>query len=427
MSIEQNEQNAPLSRDMPEEPAGSTGAAAAVPGADPAPDPAWSRRTFLKAAALGTAVAGSLLLDRDRMGRLGLGGTAALANDLSTFPCTANDIDVSTGSVINEPCSCTAGGTFEAVVQFEVTNKNNASRYCITLHLNNGTDVVLYDKNGNSVISGFTTQTMYGTFLKFPCNSGGTKICFGDANGVGRGKCDPGQCSTISFNTSANADCPNDKPPGGQCRHIQVCVEGFGASLSCASGCGGTPSTGPSYCSVECGKSLYLLATASGASQGATAGSYTFTLTGPGGYTATKSGSSPQCFEVTAPQTGTYTLTVTDNKGCTRTATTSVTVQSIKASLSLASTLACDNGVLTFKASATGCDGTPTYEWTNATPDATDKSKAYVKPSLNNDGGLNTVCRNVTVKVTCGSCTDTATMHVTQCVTSTVASGACPP
>jgi hypothetical protein len=63
MSIEQNEQNAPLSRDMPEEPAGSTGAAAAVPGADPAPDPAWSRRTFLKAAALGTAVAGSLLLD----------------------------------------------------------------------------------------------------------------------------------------------------------------------------------------------------------------------------------------------------------------------------------------------------------------------------------------------------------------------------
>jgi hypothetical protein len=41
----------------------------------------------------------------------------AFANDLSTYPCTAGDVEiVGSGIVINEPCVCTARGTFNAVV-----------------------------------------------------------------------------------------------------------------------------------------------------------------------------------------------------------------------------------------------------------------------------------------------------------------------
>src|ERR1043165_2069094 len=43
----------------------------------------------------------------------------AFANDLSTNPCTAQDVEiVGNGFVTNEPCSCTPGATFDAVVQF---------------------------------------------------------------------------------------------------------------------------------------------------------------------------------------------------------------------------------------------------------------------------------------------------------------------
>ena len=72
---------------------------------------------------------------------------------------------------------------------------------------------------------------MYGTIPNFPCNTG--LVCFGSA-GVVRGKCAPGTCTTISWNTSnGSAGCTtaDQNPPGGQCRHQQVCVIGFGATL----------------------------------------------------------------------------------------------------------------------------------------------------------------------------------------------------
>src|SRR5205085_1559525 len=53
--------------------------------------------------------------------------------------------------------------------------------------------------------------------------------------------CDPGTCTTISWNTSpGQAACTtaDQNPPGGQCRHQQVCVIGFGAQLSCTANCG---------------------------------------------------------------------------------------------------------------------------------------------------------------------------------------------
>src|SRR6266571_287184 len=79
--------------------------------------PGWSRRTFLKAAALGTAAA--TLLNKSGEG-LQFGPLAAYADDLSNKPCTANDINVGTGAVTNEACTCS--GTFTANVSFPVTN-----------------------------------------------------------------------------------------------------------------------------------------------------------------------------------------------------------------------------------------------------------------------------------------------------------------
>src|SRR5438034_3922379 len=54
---------------------------------------------------------------------MNLGAGEARANDLSTLPCTAGDVEiVGSGIILNEPCSCPPGGTFNAVVQFTVRN-----------------------------------------------------------------------------------------------------------------------------------------------------------------------------------------------------------------------------------------------------------------------------------------------------------------
>src|SRR5437868_936336 len=110
---------------------------------------------------------------------------AAMANDLSTLPCTAGDVEiVGSGVVINEPCVCTSSGFFDATVRFTVRNNTSSSRYCIALHLvPDGTiltapvDLVLHDGNGNSTAPGksggdrFHDTVMYGTIPSYPCNS----------------------------------------------------------------------------------------------------------------------------------------------------------------------------------------------------------------------------------------------------------------
>src|SRR5207247_8006805 len=76
------------------------------------------------------AVAAAMLLV------LGLGARPAAANDLSTSPCTASDVEiVGTGLIVNEPCICPPGGTFSATVQFTIRNNTNSGRYCVPLHL----------------------------------------------------------------------------------------------------------------------------------------------------------------------------------------------------------------------------------------------------------------------------------------------------
>src|SRR4051812_25340641 len=91
------------------------------------PSGIWNRRTFLKAAALGTAAAA--LIGKEGQG-LHFGPSLAFANDLSTNPCTAEDVEiVGAGAVVNEPCAC-SGATFNATVRFTVRNNTSTGRYC---------------------------------------------------------------------------------------------------------------------------------------------------------------------------------------------------------------------------------------------------------------------------------------------------------
>src|SRR5207248_8782906 len=87
------------------------------PVAESQAKPGWNRRTFLKAAALGTAAAA--LINRVGDGGLSFGPLSDLADDLSSLNCTANDVRiVGPGLVLNEPCNCTS--PFTAQVQFHI-------------------------------------------------------------------------------------------------------------------------------------------------------------------------------------------------------------------------------------------------------------------------------------------------------------------
>src|SRR5438094_868223 len=80
----------------------------------PTPRSGWMRRAFFYAVALGAAA---------------FLPSIGWAQDLSTNPCTGNDVVVlGNGIVLNEPCS--QNGTFDAMVAFTVQNNSSASRYC---------------------------------------------------------------------------------------------------------------------------------------------------------------------------------------------------------------------------------------------------------------------------------------------------------
>jgi len=362
------------------------------------------RRRFLTAAALGTAAAA--LLNKGSGGMLHLGPATALANDLSTNPCTAQDVTVAQQAiVVNEPCTCT-GTTFNAEVAFTVTNHTGTSRYCVTLHIPSGfgvpaQDVVLGDIASN------TTQVMKGTVQSFPCNAT-NEICIGSPGFDGRKKCDAGTCLTVAWNTSPNAPCPDTSPPGGQCRHQRICIRGYGATLACTAGC--TPTCGGTATLQAC------------AIAPADRGPFTFTLVGSDGTTQTQnnvagSSSGTTCvnFTVAVSQTTTYTFTVTDNASCSRTASTvTLTANPITVNLAVTGDTNC-NGVLTFKASVSGGSGC-SFAWdvdgVAVSNNSTD-TFAY-GPVL--DGS----CHTVTVTANCNGCPGSASKKVKQCATTTL-------
>ena len=305
---------------------------------------------------------------------MNLGAGEARANDLSTWPCTAGDVEiVGSGIVLNEPCSCPPGSTFNAVVQFTVRNNTSSGRYCIALHLvpdgaivTTTLDVILKDAGGNSTAPGksgserFHDTVMYGTIANFPCSTG--MVCFGQA-AVVKGKCVPGACTTISWNTSngaANCTTADQNPPGGQCRHQQVCVVGYGASLSCAPNC-----------NVTCGSNGTLQGCAIGPTN---RGPFTLTLAGSDGSSQTQSvfgdPSGVTClnFTVTPAQfpSTSYTLTVMDKNGCTRTATASLSVSgSPSAGAGTDQTKCAPGGTTPFTLAGTASNGTATWSVVN--------------------------------------------------------------
>ncbi|HET9325918.1 MAG TPA: hypothetical protein VFQ05_04030 [Candidatus Eisenbacteria bacterium] len=365
----------------------------------------------------------------------------AFANDLSTLPCTAEDVEiVGSGIVINEPCSCTPGSTFNATVQFTVRNNTSTGRYCISLHLipdgvvlTQPVDVVLRDINGVSTAPGksggarYKDTIMYGTIPNYPCNAGIT--CFGSA-GVVRGKCSPGECTTVSWNTSngaATCTVADQSPPGGQCRHQQVCVIGYGATLQCTANC-----------NVSCGNSATLRACVVGPMD---RGPYQMTLVGDDGSSATQStfgdASGTACLNFTVnptkSPTTTYTLTVTDKNGCTRTATASVGVTPTTATITPPANPGC-NGVLVYTASVSG--QTCSFTWTVdgqslatflAGGGADDARVARVSGTGSTTfafRALDGACHTIGVTASCPNgnqtpCTATASTKVKQCVGNT--------
>jgi len=391
--------------------------------------------SFVSRAARGLAAALALAVT--------LGAQAARANDLSDYPCTAGDVEVvGSGVVINEPCDCSAGNTFSATVQFTVRNNTSTGRYCISLHLvpdgvvlTQPLDVILRDANNKSTAPGksggekYHDTVMFGTIPNFPCNQG--VVCFGQA-GVVRGKCSVGTCTTISWNTSpGNADCTvsDQNPPGGQCRHQQICVVGFGATLACTANC-----------TTACGASSTLQACVSAPME---RGPFTLELTGNDGSSATQSlvgdASGVACVNFTVhptkSPTTTYTLKVTDRKGCPRIATASVTVTPTTATITPPSNPGC-NGVLVYTASVSGQTGC-SFTWTvdgaslasflapGSPPD--DARIARVKGTGNNTfefRALDNACHSIEVSASCSNgtqtpCVATASTSAKQCVNAT--------
>lgn len=373
-----------------------------------------------------------------------LAGTVGTArsNDLSNSPCTAGDVEIiGSGFVANEPCTCPASGKFDATVQFTVRNNTSTGRYCIALHLvpDGGVltapyDVVLRDASGKSVAPGksggepYHDTVMYGTIPNFPCNVG--QVCFGQT-GIVKGKCAPGACTTVSWNTSngaMNCTLADENPPGGQCRHQQVCVIGFGATLNCTANC-----------NVTCGGTATLRGCAVGP---ASRGPYTLALAGSDGSTQTQSGfgdaTGAICanFTVSPTQspTTTYTLTVTDREGCTRTATASVGVTPTVVTITPAANTGC-NGIMTYTASVNGQTGCGfTWEIDGVAPSAFATGGATDDARVARVGGtssqtlelraLDGVCHTITARASCSNgtqtpCTGTATTSARQCVTST--------
>jgi hypothetical protein len=380
-----------------------------------------SRRTFLKGAALGTAAAAMY------EGGALFAPLTAYANDLSGSPCTAQDVTVDpTAFVVNEPCIC--NGTFTATVAFVVTNHTGTSRYCVTLHIPSGFGVPAQDvvlNNGDPILAG-QTITMTGQVTGFPCNSGGTAICIGAPGSDGRKKCDPNTCLTVAWNTSPNAACPDTSPPGGQCRHQRICIQGFGISVECATGACAVRSLTSGCCAVDCGGALNVKITTGGQTGETCSTPVTISVKRPGETTFTNVTLTSGCYVDPSPVQGTYTFRVTDCHGCFREDTLEVCVTTITVGAPTRVNNPCD-GVVTFRAGAvTGATGTVSYSFSldGGPPVAgtgTNGDEFVYSPSLTTGGGLDTGCHRLTVTASVGtSCSATsAATTFSQCISTT--------
>lgn len=366
--------------------------------------PIWARRTVLKAAALGAAAAA---LVSKTPGGLRLGPLPAAADDLSTFQCTAGDVEIiGAGQIINEPCSC--NGTFNAQVSFTVRNNAASDRGCITLHLvPNAAFPTQVDVLLQGSIAGKTTQTMTGTIQNYPCGAG--LQCFGSASGDGRRRCEPGECSTVSWTVPGQDTCPPDKQISSKCRHQQICIQGRGNTTV---DCDLSTQGGQSNCSVPCGgKATVRVCT----TNPAILGPFTFTL-GAQSFGPT----TDKCHDFTVlsiTQNTTLTATVTDKDGCAKSASVTLTTTPITVKITdVTGDESCGNGNLTIKAEASGSGGC-SFEWKIGNAVVSGQTTDTLSYTANPDSSPHTV----SVKATCGGCTSGSdSITISQCITTTV-------
>jgi hypothetical protein len=361
------------------------------------------RRTFLKAAALGTAAA-ALAGKGTSFGPL-----TALADDLSTFQCTANDVRiVGAGQIVNEPCEC--NGTFSAEVQFTVENNAASERGCITLHLvQNGAffgDIPL-----QGTIAGKTTTTMTGIIENYPCGSG--LQCFGSASGDGRRRCGAGECSTVSWTVPGQDTCPPDRQISSKCRHQQICIQGRGGTTL---DCDPTTEAEDTVCAVPCGGTATVrLCT----SEAAVFGPFTFALSDGQSFGPT----SDAChdFEVSGlTEDTTVTGSVTSADGCVKSAEVVLTVEAITASLTGVAAGDCTaSGTATFTASSDGSGCSYEFLLDGTVVQAASSSNEFVYHPVGL-GTVDAVDHTVTVNVDCGGCLASASVTVHSCIVTTI-------
>ena len=393
-----------------------------------APGPHWTRRGFLKAAALGTAAAALLHKGGDG---LQFGPLTAYADNLSGLNCTANDVRIiGPGQIINEPCACT--GTFNAQVKFRINNNTGTTRYCVTVHFcpatlpGGGTftpgDVLIGD-----IPPGEADYTV--TIPNYPCGAG--LVCFGARGPEADGSfpkgtaCPSGQCcTTISWDV--NPGCPTNVIKS-KCRHQQICIQGRGgATLDCNTATDGVQAA----CTVACGGTATVrLCTAEPASQGP----FDFVLKVPGQTDQTFTGAGP-CHDFTvgglAADT-TITGTVKSKDGCTKTSNSvTLTVTAISLGASTVASSPC-SGIVTFQAgTVTGGSGTPAFSFSLdgaafVAGTGTGGNQFVYNPTVGT-GGLDTTCHRLVAKVVRGGCEATSpALTFSQCVQTTT--GCTPP
>ncbi len=367
----------------------------------------WSRRTFFKSAALGTAAAAMYEAGSGAL----FGPLVAYADNLSGLNCTANDVRIpGPAQILNEPCACS--GSFNAQVQFRVINNTGTTRYCVTAHLcpatlpNGSTfdpgDIVIGDVPPKS-------DALYTvTVPNYPCGSG--LVCFGAAGpeadgGFPKGApCPAGACcSTVSWDV--NTGCPS-RVLSSKCRHQQICIQGRGgATLDCDTSLTGVQSN----CAVACGGTTTLrLCT----TEAASFGPFTFSLSD--GQSVTGTG---PCADFTVgpiTDTATFTGTVTSNDGCAKSASVTLTTTAINVELAVSGGEQCGDGDLTFTGSTgqTGCS----YDFSVDGASVQNSMAATFSYSANPDSD----CHTVSVVATCGDCVSAPdSITVSQCVTTT--------
>ena len=169
---------------------------------------------------------------------------AYTADDLSLLQCTANDVEINgPGILVNEPCECPDGGTFNATVRFNITNKAQ-ERYCFTF----------YFCDAARTVTALTTTLGRGTGLydvNFPfykCSYQGLQ-CFGyEPNNTLAGyafpkgtECPAGQCcSGIDYDVNEPIVCPlqpPDKLIPSKCRYAALCIQSKYVNLTCNKNC----------------------------------------------------------------------------------------------------------------------------------------------------------------------------------------------